>query len=80
MDEITAKTAIDDSDNVLAMYGTNISVKVSSGALEPIFGREAKFDRIFQILTRRRKNNALLVGESGVGKNINCARYCFAYS
>ena len=68
IDEMAVASKVDESYTILATYGTNVSGKALSGALEPIFGRDMELDRIFQILSRRRKNNALRVGEPGTGK------------
>ncbi len=52
----------------LEEYCTNLNLQASKGKIDPIIGREAEIERVAQILSRRRKNNPLLVGEAGVGK------------
>ncbi|MCL1946200.1 MAG: ATP-dependent Clp protease ATP-binding subunit [Chitinivibrionia bacterium] len=49
-------------------YGRNLNVLAKEGKLDPVIGRTKEIDRIIQILTRRRKNNPLLIGEPGIGK------------
>ncbi len=56
------------ADDPLSLYAINLNDKAHQGRLDPLIGREKETDRILQILCRRRKNNALLVGEAGVGK------------
>jgi ATP-dependent Clp protease ATP-binding subunit ClpB len=50
------------------MYANNLNEMVLSGKLDPVIGRDDEIRRILQILTRRTKNNPLLIGEPGVGK------------
>ncbi|MDO6459825.1 ATP-dependent Clp protease ATP-binding subunit ClpA [Granulosicoccaceae sp. 1_MG-2023] len=52
----------------LDKYATNLNERAKEGRIDPLVGREAEIERATQILCRRRKNNPLLVGESGVGK------------
>ncbi|MEO5352827.1 MAG: ATP-dependent Clp protease ATP-binding subunit ClpA [Magnetococcus sp. XQGC-1] len=52
----------------LSLYTTDLNAEVRKGNVDPLIGREAELLRAFQILCRRRKNNPLFVGESGVGK------------
>ena len=61
----------DDEDEVadpLTAFATNLTERASLGKLDPLVGREAEIDRVIHVLARRRKNNPILVGESGVGK------------
>jgi len=61
----------DDEDEVadpLTAFATNLTERASEGKLDPLVGREAEIDRVIHVLARRRKNNPILVGESGVGK------------
>jgi len=53
---------------VLEKYGINLSNKAAQGKLDPVIGREEELRRIIQILSRRTKNNPVLIGEPGVGK------------
>jgi len=52
----------------LDAYSTNLNEEARNGRIDPLVGRLDEVERVAQILTRRRKNNPLLVGESGVGK------------
>jgi len=54
--------------NPLESFATNLNAEASAGHIDPLIGRIAEVERVAQILSRRRKNNPLLVGESGVGK------------
>ncbi len=53
----------------LSKYGVDLSEKAREGKLDPVIGRSKEIDRIIQILSRRTKNNPVLVGEPGVGKS-----------
>ena len=53
---------------VLEKYAINITEKAKSGALDPVVGREEELRRVIQVLSRRTKNNPVLIGEPGVGK------------
>ncbi|MBV0931777.1 ATP-dependent Clp protease ATP-binding subunit ClpA [Marinobacterium weihaiense] len=52
----------------LAQYAVNLNQQAAQGRIDPLVGRDAEVERVVQILSRRRKNNPLLVGEAGVGK------------
>nr|WP_320135102.1 ATP-dependent Clp protease ATP-binding subunit ClpA [uncultured Amphritea sp.] len=52
----------------LANFSVNLNEQAKSGRIDPLVGRTAEVERVVQILSRRRKNNPLLVGEAGVGK------------
>ncbi|MCH8082711.1 MAG: ATP-dependent Clp protease ATP-binding subunit ClpA, partial [Myxococcales bacterium] len=52
----------------IAAFSTNLSERAAANELDPLIGRGAELDRTVQILARRRKNNPIFVGESGVGK------------
>jgi ATP-dependent Clp protease ATP-binding subunit ClpA len=54
--------------NPLDKYATNLNEQARKGLIDPLVGRATELERVSQILSRRRKNNPLLVGESGVGK------------
>jgi ATP-dependent Clp protease ATP-binding subunit ClpC len=53
---------------VLDQYGRNLTQAAREGKLDPVIGREKEMERVMQILSRRTKNNPVLVGEPGVGK------------
>lgn len=56
------------SQNPLELYCTNLVKKAASGSIDPLIGRENELSRTVHILSRRRKNNPVLVGDAGVGK------------
>ena len=53
---------------LLSRYGRSLSELAAKGKLDPVIGREREIRRVIQILSRRRKNNPILIGEPGVGK------------
>src|SRR5260221_1365731 len=53
---------------VLDQFGRNLTAGAREGKLDPVIGREQEIERVMQVLCRRTKNNAVLVGEPGVGK------------
>ena len=53
----------------LEKYGTNLNKQAEEGRLDPVIGRKNEIDRVIQILSRRTKNNPVLIGEPGVGKS-----------
>lgn len=53
---------------VLDNFGRDVTKQAETGTLDPIVGREAEIERVSQILSRRKKNNPILIGEPGVGK------------
>ena len=56
------------SDSMLKEFGTDLTKKARDGKLDPVIGRAGEIERIMQILSRRQKNNPMLIGEPGVGK------------
>jgi ATP-dependent Clp protease ATP-binding subunit ClpB len=58
----------EDTFNSLNRFAINLNERARSGKLDPVIGRDDEIRRILQILTRRTKNNPLLIGEPGVGK------------
>ncbi len=58
----------DESFNALNKYAINLNNLAQSGKLDPVIGRDDEIRRILQILSRRTKNNPILIGEPGVGK------------
>ena len=58
----------DESFNALNKYAINFNAAAESGKLDPIVGRDEEIRRILHILSRRKKNNPILIGEAGVGK------------
>ncbi len=58
----------DNSKSALSQYAVNLNQQAALGRVDPLVGRDSEVERVVQILSRRRKNNPLLVGEAGVGK------------
>ncbi|WP_028473963.1 ATP-dependent Clp protease ATP-binding subunit [Nocardioides alkalitolerans] len=56
------------SSLVLDQFGRNLTQAAREGKLDPVIGRESEIERVMQILSRRTKNNPVLIGEPGVGK------------
>ncbi len=65
--KVTDQSA-EESYNALRKFGINLNEKAESGQLDPIIGRDEEIRRVLHILSRRKKNNPLLIGEPGVGK------------
>ena len=63
----TSKSA-EETYQSLAKYAVNLNEKAKSGKLDPVIGRDEEIRRVLQILSRRTKNNPILIGEPGVGK------------
>lgn len=53
----------------LTKYGRDLTAQAKNGELDPVIGRALEIDRVIQILSRRKKNNPILIGEPGVGKS-----------
>ncbi|MBR6423409.1 MAG: ATP-dependent Clp protease ATP-binding subunit, partial [Bacteroidales bacterium] len=58
-----------DKKSLVESYGYDLTRAAVSGELDPVVGREAEIERLAQILSRRKKNNPVLIGESGSGKS-----------
>ena len=56
------------SDNSLEKFGRDLTKAAKNGEIDPVIGREKEIERVIQILSRRTKNNPVLIGEPGVGK------------
>ncbi|NMW84327.1 ATP-dependent Clp protease ATP-binding subunit [Peptoniphilus sp. AGMB00490] len=56
------------SSEALEKYTTNLNKKAEEGKIDPVIGREREIKRVIQVLSRRTKNNPVLIGEPGVGK------------
>lgn len=65
--KVTSQTA-EDTYNALNKFAINLNDQVKKGKLDPVIGRDEEIRRVLQILSRRTKNNPILVGEPGVGK------------
>ena len=66
-EKVTSASA-EETYNSLNKYAKNLNELARSGKLDPVIGRDEEIRRVLQILTRRTKNNPMLVGEPGVGK------------
>ncbi len=64
----TESTISDKGSTILDQYGRNLTQAAREGKLDPVIGREKEMERVMQILSRRTKNNPVLIGEPGVGK------------
>ena len=62
------ETGQEEEESLLSQFAINLNEQAVQGRIDPLIGRSAEVERVSQILIRRRKNNPLLVGESGVGK------------
>lgn len=67
-DEASTSTEESGQQHPLDSFATNLNEEALLGRIDPLVGREYEVERVVQVLARRRKNNPLLVGESGVGK------------
>ncbi len=63
-----APSSQDEQKSALEQFGVNLTAIAQTGKLDPVIGRDAEIRRITQVLTRRTKNNPVLIGEPGVGK------------
>ena len=72
-DKHTQRRNVTKGDNndtpVIDKYGKDITRAAADGGLDPVVGREKEIERLAQILSRRKKNNPVLIGEPGVGKS-----------
>ncbi|MCF8365427.1 MAG: ATP-dependent chaperone ClpB [Bacteroidales bacterium] len=66
--ESVKSQSAEDTYNALNRYARNLNELAASGKLDPVIGRDEEIRRILQILSRRTKNNPILIGEPGVGK------------
>ena len=57
------------SGHPLAQFGADLTQLARDGKVDPVIGRDREIDRVIQILSRRKKNNPILIGEAGVGKS-----------
>ena len=66
---LTMKKSSKSGTPVLDNFCTDLTAKARKGELDPVVGREKEMERVAQILSRRKKNNPILIGEPGVGKS-----------
>lgn len=64
----TSGQADEESKQTLEKYGQDLTAKAMDGKLDPVIGRDEEIRRVIEILSRRKKNNPVLIGEPGVGK------------
>ena len=64
----TQQPGQEESQSALEQFGINLTDRARQGKLDPVIGRDSEIRRISQVLTRRTKNNPVLIGEPGVGK------------
>ena len=64
-----AAAAVRDAVPMLDKFGQNLTQMAREGRIDPVIGREQEIERVVQILSRRKKNNPILIGEAGVGKS-----------
>jgi len=67
-DLFSSASSVGDSFSVLEKFGTNLNKKALENKLDPVYGREEEIKKLEDILNRRKKNNAIIIGEAGVGK------------
>jgi len=65
--KVDSQTA-EDTFNSLNRFAVNLNEQAKSGKLDPVIGRDEEIRRVLQILSRRTKNNPILIGEPGTGK------------
>jgi ATP-dependent Clp protease ATP-binding subunit ClpB len=64
----TQQPGQDEAQSALEQFGINLTERARQGKLDPVIGRDSEIRRVSQVLTRRTKNNPVLIGEPGVGK------------
>tara|TARA_B100001778_G_scaffold315352_1_gene301378 strand:- start:3595 stop:5835 length:2241 start_codon:yes stop_codon:yes gene_type:complete len=65
---ITKQRGINKQERILKRYCDNLNEMAGTGKIDPVIGREEQLEQLVQTIARRKKNNVILVGESGVGK------------
>ena len=63
-----AAPAVEEEPSALASYGRDLTVEAEAGSLDPVVGRDSEIRNLIKVLSRRSKNNPVLIGEPGVGK------------
>ena len=64
----TQQPGQEEAQSALEQFGINLTERARQGKLDPVIGRDSEIRRVSQVLTRRTKNNPVLIGEPGVGK------------
>lgn len=65
---LPAKQVLKELDEKLLENGVDLTARAREGKIDPVFGRDKEINRVIQILSRRNKNNPIIIGEPGVGK------------
>ncbi len=68
VDAVEAPSVVQTETPTLDQYGRDLTVMARRGELDPVIGRANEIERVLQVLSRRKKNNPVLIGEPGVGK------------
>ena len=66
--KIETKKQVENYENALSLYGKDLTASAQKGLLDPVIGRENEINNLMRVLSRRNKNNPILIGNSGVGK------------
>ena len=66
----------EEKKSALEEYGVDLTARAKAGKLDPVIGRDAEIHRTIQVLSRRTKNNPVLIGSAGTGKVRNSTSYC----
>lgn len=66
----SSNATTNDDKNILEQFTINLNQRAEQGKIDPLIGREVEVEKITQILSRRNKHNAIMVGEPGVGKTV----------
>lgn len=69
LNELASGRAVAEADSALAKYGHDFTAQARAGGVDPVLCRDAEIDLMIDILSRRRKNNPIVVGDAGVGKS-----------
>ncbi len=67
--DLEPTTKVQDTSHPLEKFGVELTLMAREGRIDPVIGREVEIERVTQILSRRKKNNPILIGEAGVGKS-----------
>ena len=65
---LSPNTNISNQESALLLYGKDLTESARKGLLDPVIGREVEINNLMRVLSRRNKNNPILIGDSGVGK------------
>ncbi len=68
-DSVAARSHAQPANHLLDKFGVDLTRQAREGKIDPVVGREREIERVVQILSRRKKNNPILIGEAGVGKS-----------